>query len=190
MQAVNATIAYRDALTGSGDAAARQAAVIKAQALVAEDPDLMIARRVVIDDLIRNQDWTAALAAIDAALARAPDNRQLYTIRLGVLNQLGETAEIRAQLEEIAYVDVKRDRAIVSFIADVTRSTELLAKVFMVLFSNGIAVEMLSQGASKVNISLVLLDADADRALKLIHDCFFMDKCNIDKAAAEQVKAR
>lgn len=96
----------------------------------------------------------------------------------------------RAQLEEIAYVDVKRDRAIVSFIADVTRSTELLAKVFMVLFSNGIAVEMLSQGASKVNISLVLLDADADRALKLIHDCFFMDKCNIDKAAAEQVKAR
>ncbi|MBK43744.1 MAG: hypothetical protein CMN20_00475 [Roseovarius sp.] len=101
VQAVNATIAYRDALTGSGDAAARQAAVIKAQALVAEDPDLMIARRVVIDDLIRNQDWTAALAAIDAALARAPDNRQLYTIRLGVLNQLGETAEIRAQLEEM-----------------------------------------------------------------------------------------
>lgn len=101
VQAVNATIAYRDALTGSGDAAARQAAVIKAQALVAEDPDLMIARRVVIDDLIRNQDWTAALAAIDAALARAPDDRQLYTIRLGVLNQLGETAEIRAQLEEM-----------------------------------------------------------------------------------------
>jgi len=61
----------------------------------------MIARQVVIDDLIRDQDWTAALSAIDAALAQAPDDRQLYTIRLGVLNQLGETREIRAQLEEM-----------------------------------------------------------------------------------------
>ena len=101
VQAVNATIAYRDALTGSGDDAARRAAVTKAQALVSEDPDLMIARQVVIDDLIRNQDWTAALSAIDAALAREPDDRQLYTIRLGVLNQLGETSEIRAQLEDM-----------------------------------------------------------------------------------------
>lgn len=101
VQAVNATIAYRDALNGSGDAEARQAAVIKAQALVAENPDLMIARRVVIDDLVRNQDWTAALAAIDAALAEDPEARDLYTMRLGVLSQLGETREIRAQLEEM-----------------------------------------------------------------------------------------
>lgn len=101
VQAVNATLAYRDALSGTEDAAARRAAVTKAQALVEDNPDLMIARRVMIDDLIRNQDWTAALSAIDAALAREPDDRQLYTIRLGVLNQLGETAEIRAQLEEM-----------------------------------------------------------------------------------------
>ena len=101
VQAVNATIAYRDALTGTEDAAERRAAVTKAQALVEEDPNLMIAREVVIDNLVRNQDWTAALSAIDAALAQAPDNRELYTIRLGVLNQLGETREIRAQLEDM-----------------------------------------------------------------------------------------
>jgi predicted Zn-dependent protease len=106
VQAVNATIAYRDALTGSGDGKAVHAAVTKAQALVEKDPDLMIARQVVIDDLIRNQDWTAALSAIDAALARAPgkrdqEARQLYMIRLGVLNQMGEKAEIRAQLEDM-----------------------------------------------------------------------------------------
>ncbi len=101
VQAVNATVAYRDALSGSEDAQARRAAVTKAQALMEDNPDLMIARRVVIDDLIRDQDWTAALSAIDAALARDPEDRELYTIRLGVLNQLGETAEIRAQLEEM-----------------------------------------------------------------------------------------
>ena len=32
---------------------------------------------------------------------------------------------------------------------------------------------MLSQGASKVNISLVVLDADAEEALRIIHDEFF-----------------
>ncbi len=99
--AVNATVAYRDAVSGSGDAAARREAVNKARALVEDNPDLMSARQVVIDDLIRDRDWTAALSAIDAALARDPDDRQLYTIRLGVLNQLGERREIRAQLEEM-----------------------------------------------------------------------------------------
>ncbi|WP_372922024.1 tetratricopeptide repeat protein [Roseovarius sp.] len=101
VQAVNATVAYRDALSGVEDAAVARAAVTKAQAIVDDNPELMIARRVVIDDLVRNQDWTAALSAIDAALTRDPDDRQLYTIRLGVLNQLGETTEIRAQLEEM-----------------------------------------------------------------------------------------
>src|SRR6056297_3060183 len=100
VQAVNAALDYRDALADD-DAASAAEAVTKAQALVEEDPDLMIARRVVIDDLTRKQDWTAALAAIDAALTEEPDSRDLYTVRLGVLNQLGETRETRAQLEDM-----------------------------------------------------------------------------------------
>ena len=100
VQAVTATVAYRDARAGD-DPDAAAAAVRRASALVEDHPDLMVARRVLIDDLIRRQDWTGALAAIDAALARAPERRDLYTTRLGVLNRLGETAEIRAQLEDM-----------------------------------------------------------------------------------------
>ncbi len=100
VQSVLNTISYREALE-SNDVAAVQEAVTKAETLVAEDSDLMTPRRLIIDDLIRKQDWTAALSAIDAALAELPDDRQLYTVRLGVLNQLGETAEIRAQLEDM-----------------------------------------------------------------------------------------
>jgi aspartate kinase len=77
------------------------------------------------------------------------------------------------RLEDIARVDVRDGRAIVSFIADVARSTELIARVFTVLAQRGVKVEMLSQGASKVNISLVVLDADAEEALRIIHDEFF-----------------
>ena len=100
VQAVNAAVAYRDARMDEAPEAAAEA-VRRARALVEDHPDLMSARRVLIDDLIRKQDWTRALAAIDAALARAPERRDLYTTRLGVLNRLGETAEIRAQLEDM-----------------------------------------------------------------------------------------
>jgi len=100
IQAVTAAVAYRDA-RADDDPEAAAAAVRRASALVEANPELMTARRVLIDNLIREQDWTGALAAIDAALARDPDRRDLYTTRLGVLNRLGETAEIRAQLEEM-----------------------------------------------------------------------------------------
>jgi tetratricopeptide (TPR) repeat protein len=100
VQAINTTLAYRDGIAAN-DVTAQREAVTKAQALASEDPDLMIVQRVIIDDLVRAQDWTAALSAIDRALVKAPESMELYTIRLGVLNQLGETAEVRAQLEDM-----------------------------------------------------------------------------------------
>jgi tetratricopeptide (TPR) repeat protein len=100
VQAVNVTLDYRDALSND-DSAALRTAVTKAQALVSEEPGLMSAHRIIIDDLMRTQDWTAALSAIDAALVEEPDNQELYTIRLVALSQLGETSEIRTQLEEM-----------------------------------------------------------------------------------------
>ncbi len=100
VRAINTAVSYRDGLAASDDEALRDA-VNKAQALVSEDPDLLVARRVIIDDLVRAQDWTGALAAIDAALAEAPETQDLYMIRISVLAQLGETGEITAQLEEM-----------------------------------------------------------------------------------------
>ena len=38
-------------------------------------------------------------------------------------------------------------------------------------------VEMLSQGASKVNISLVVPQEKAEDALRALHSCFFEDVC-------------
>ena len=69
--------------------------------------------------------------------------------------------------------EVKRGRAIVSFIADGSRSSLVLATVFVVLHRAGIRVEMLSQGASKVNISLIVAEADAKRTISELHACFF-----------------
>lgn len=100
VQAVNITVAYRDALAANDTSALRET-VTKARMLASENPELLMVQNVIVDDLVRAQDWAAALSAIDAALATEPDNKELYTIRLGVLNQLGETREIRAQLEDM-----------------------------------------------------------------------------------------
>ena len=48
-----------------------------------------------------------------------------------------------------------------------------LKKIFEILSDNKINIEMISQGASKNNISLVLKDKDCEKALALIHDKFF-----------------
>lgn len=52
---------------------------------------------------------------------------------------------------------------------------QVMATTFKVLEKLGITVEMLSQGASKVNISLVVQMKDKDRLIKALHACFFED---------------
>lgn len=76
-------------------------------------------------------------------------------------------------LSDIAAVTVHPNRAIVSLIANVPRSSEVLSIVFDALKEAGIQVEMLSQGASKVNISLIVKDEDAERCTQILHDRFF-----------------
>ena len=90
--------------------------------------------------------------------------------------QTGEPLDrVVAELRKIADVNIKTDKAILSLVANVARSSEVLAIVFAVFSAEGIAVEMLSQGASKVNISFALESTDLDRATKALHKCFFED---------------
>ena len=84
------------------DEEARTATVQKAQQLVEQDDDLQSSRKIVIDDLIQNQQWEEALAAIDVAIAKDGDDLALYQLRLGLLQQLGDTDGFRTQLEALA----------------------------------------------------------------------------------------
>lgn len=55
-----------------------------------------------------------------------------------------------ADLSEVADVDVSQGHSIITLIADVARSSSVMAIVFSVMSNLGIQVEMMSQGASKV----------------------------------------
>ena len=97
VQAVSFALDYRNALLGQ-DLAGAGAAAAAAQALVETNPDLINARRVVIDDRIRREDWPGSLEAIDAALALRAEDRRLHTLRLGVLEKLGREDDVEAHL--------------------------------------------------------------------------------------------
>ena len=76
-------------------------------------------------------------------------------------------------LEEASQVTVKKDRAIVTIICDAAHSSAILASGFDALADEGINVQMISQGASKVNISMIVNDEEAEKAVKILHKAYF-----------------
>ena len=100
VQAIGITLAYQKALDDP-DSAGQESTRKAAETLVAANPDLIMARRIVIKDMLRKSDWPAALQQIDAGLATDPKVRDLYTLRLGILYQLDDKAGVEAQLTDL-----------------------------------------------------------------------------------------
>lgn len=90
-------------------------------------------------------------------------------------------------LAPYASATLQKDRAILTLIADVDRSSEVLATVFRVFSAQDIKVEMMSQGASKVNISFVLRNDQIDDAILNLHYCFFEDRCIVEPYADDDI---
>ena len=76
-------------------------------------------------------------------------------------------------LKRACDVTVRSERAIVTVICDVEHSSAILASGFASLSDEGINVQMISQGASKVNISFIVDDSEADRTVQILHKAFF-----------------
>jgi len=105
------------------------------------------------------------------------------------LDKKQDTEKIREavfELSKYSTVRVKEDRAILTLITDVERSSEVLATAFRVFYTQNIQVEMMSQGASKVNISFVVKNDQIEGAILSLHQCFFEDRCVITPFASEQ----
>jgi aspartate kinase len=74
------------------------------------------------------------------------------------------------ELEGIGRIEVKENLAVVAVVGEGAPShVGLAGHVFTLLGGVGIGVEMISQGASRVNLSFVVRGEDADRAVRLLH---------------------
>jgi aspartate kinase len=86
-----------------------------------------------------------------------------------------DLAAVIRELSEYAGVEVKTGKAIVTIIGDVQRSSEILKDAFGLCTKMGIRVQMVSHGASKVNISFIINDGEADSLVTELHRFFFME---------------
>ncbi|WP_424831765.1 tetratricopeptide repeat protein [Ruegeria sp.] len=98
--ALNNTLSYSEGIQ-NGDANAVGLAIGNAQSLLKEHPELVAARQIVVDHLLRAEEWTNLLAELDTALSYAPEEANLYAIRLRALQELKKTEEIETQLKEM-----------------------------------------------------------------------------------------
>jgi aspartate kinase len=89
------------------------------------------------------------------------------------LDAAHDLSALKKELTKIASVDIKTGKAIVTIVGDVRRSSEILARTFKTCQLLGVTVQMISQGASKVNISFIVNDAEAVEVVKALHSDFF-----------------
>jgi len=73
----------------------------------------------------------------------------------------------------VAKTSYRRGMSIISLICNVKRTSEILERVFRVLGRDNVNVQMMSQGASKTNIALIVQDEEATHALRCLHKEFF-----------------
>jgi len=97
----------------------------------------------------------------------------ISTSEVNISTTVEKTDRLKAaitDLEQLGSVSVTKDMAILSLVGRGQRhSVGLAGRMFSVLAGEAINIEMISQGASEINISCVIEDKDADRALNAIH---------------------
>jgi aspartate kinase len=89
------------------------------------------------------------------------------------LDTVNDLSALRADLSRIASVDFRAGKAIVTIVGNVKRSSEILARAFRTCEIIGVPVQMVSQGASKVNISFIVNDTEVEEVIRALHIDFF-----------------
>ena len=94
-------------------------------------------------------------------------------------------ADALAELESIGRVEVRTGLAVVAVVGEgAPTQVGLAGHVFTLLGGVGVPVEMISQGASRVNLSFVVAEAHAARVVRLLHRGLGLD---VEVAAGEGV---
>lgn len=89
------------------------------------------------------------------------------------VNTKTDLSGLVADLEQASEVTVRKGKAIVSIICDAAHSSAILASGFDALADEGINVQMISQGASKVNISMIVNEDEAEKTVQILHAAYF-----------------
>ncbi len=82
--------------------------------------------------------------------------------------------KIKEDLEGVAEVKTEKNKAIVCVVGEgMSNVPGIAGRTFSVLGKNKINIEMISQGASEINISFIVDSKDADKAVRVLHKGYF-----------------
>ena len=82
--------------------------------------------------------------------------------------------EVKEELRPISKITIIPKKAIVCLVSLGMKNQHGVAgEVFSTLGKAGISVEMISQGASEINITFVVDETEADKAVMILHEKFF-----------------
>jgi len=82
--------------------------------------------------------------------------------------------KVKDDLEGVAAIKVEKNKAIICVVGEgMSHVPGISGRTFSVLGKNKINIEMISQGASEINISFIVDNKDADKAVQVLHKEFF-----------------
>lgn len=97
------------------------------------------------------------------------------TSEISVSVSLDKSAPLDAltqELEKLGRVLLAHDRAVIAVVGDLLRKTPaVLHTTFMAI--DGIPVDLISMGANAINLSFIVQEQDAERAMRNLHAAFF-----------------
>ena len=89
------------------------------------------------------------------------------------VNTKADLSGLVEDLSRVAQVGLRSGKSIVSIICDSSKASGILSRGLSALSEAGINAQMISQGASKVNVSIVVDDEQCDTAVRTLHSEFF-----------------
>jgi aspartate kinase len=82
--------------------------------------------------------------------------------------------EITKELEQIGETRISRNKAIICVVGEGMKHTPGIgARIFGALARARVNIEMVSEGASEINLTLVVDERDVNRTVRVLHDEFF-----------------
>jgi aspartate kinase len=85
--------------------------------------------------------------------------------------------EITAELEKIGDTRAARNKAIICVVGEGMKHTPgIAARIFGALAGAKVNIEMVSEGASEINLTIVVDEKDVERAVRVLHEEFFPGK--------------
>ncbi|GMO38685.1 MAG: lysine-sensitive aspartokinase 3 [Termitinemataceae bacterium] len=129
---------------------------------------------IVSSRMLGQHGFLAEVFAIFARYGISVD--MVATSEVSVSITLDSVYDLTAAAEElsrIAGVEIKNKKAIVTVVGNLEKPPQLLEKISSVCAKLDIKIQMISQGASKVNISFIVEESQAKQVVQALHKKFF-----------------